>query len=436
MAGRFGLSGESKSALLASLRSLRQSPASVALPTPVARRAPPGDPEHYEELRLKRRIGAELNLPNMFFMEHEGIGGPVTRIGGRDCVNFVSYDYCGLNRDKRVQQAAINAVERYGISTGASRINAGGRPPHAALERELASHYQAEDAVIMVSGHATNVTAISSLFGQGDLVMHDALAHNSIVQGCVLSGARRIGFPHNDLAALDRLLAGARAQARQALIAVEGQYGMDGDAPDLAGLIAVARRHNAYLMVDEAHALGVLGATGQGVAEYCGVDPREVDIWMGTLSKTLAGCGGYIAGSAPMIDYLRSFAAGSVYSVGTPTPVVAASLAALEILHQEPERVARLQANSRLFLAEANAAALDTGSSIGMGIIPVIVGGAIATARAAAELFESGIFTMPVLPPGVPDRSSRLRFFITEGHSEEQIRNAVAATAATLRKVK
>jgi 7-keto-8-aminopelargonate synthetase-like enzyme len=219
------------------------------------------------------------------------------------------------------------------------------------------------------------------------------------------------------------------------LIAVEGQFGMDGDVPDLPGLIALTRLHDAVLMVDEAHALGVLGATGRGLAEHCGVDPPDVDIWMGTLSKTLAGCGGYIAGTTALIDYLRNFATGSVYSVGTPTPVVAASLAALEILHLEPERVARLQHNSQLFLTLAKEAGLDTGHSIGMGIVPVIVGSAIATARAAAALLERGIFLMPVLPPGVPDRSSRLRFFITEGHSEAQIGEAVRLTAEVLRKV-
>jgi 8-amino-7-oxononanoate synthase len=436
MANMFGMLEDSKHALLASLRGRKPVRAAQATTAPQTRRPPPGDPGLYDELGLKRRIGEALSLPQMFFLEHEGVGGPVTRIGGRDCVNFVSYDYCGLNRDRRVQQAAIDAIGRYGVSVGASRINGGARPPHARLEAALAAHYGTEDAVIMVSGHATNVTTISCLFGPGDLVVHDALAHNSIVQGCMLSGARRLGFPHNDLAALDRTLAEARPRARQALIAVEGQYGMDGDVPDLPGLVAIARRYDAYLMVDEAHALGVLGATGRGLSEHSGVPAHEVDIWMGTLSKTLAGCGGFIAGSAPMIDCLRGWAAGSVYSVGTPSPVAAASLAALEILHAEPDRVARLQRNSRTFLAEARAAGFDTSGSIGSGIVPVIIGSAITTARVAGMLLERGLFVLPVLPPGVPDGSSRLRFFITEGHTEAQIRDAVRMTAEVLAKAR
>ena len=383
-----------------------------------------------------RAAAEHLDLANPYFKVHEGTSGAIACIGNRQYVNFASYNYCGLNGDPRVQQAAIRAMGAFGTSVGASRLVAGERPLHAELEQALAAHYTAEDCVVMVSGHATNVTVLGHLLSSGDLVLHDALAHNSVMQGCILSGARRLPFPHNDLQALDRLLERARPMARQALIVVEGHYSMDGDVPDLAGLVTLARRYDAHLMVDEAHSLGVLGATGRGVFEHCGVAPSDIDIWMGTLSKTLAGCGGYIAGSAAMIDYLRHTAPGFVYSVGMSPPLAAASLAALQALHAEPERVARLQANGALFLAEARARSLDTGASIGAAIVPVVVGSSIRAARAAELLFECGVNVQPIIHPAVPERSARLRFFLSYQHEPEQIREAVRLTAECVAQAK
>ena len=399
-------------------------------------RQPLGEKAQYDDVEVKERIGDAFGIQSQFFLEQQDADGPRAVIGGRACVNFAAYDYCGLNHDPRVRAAAVAATERWGISPGASRINAGSRPPHAELERALATHYSQEAALLFVSGHATNVSTIATLVGAPDVVVHDALAHNSVVQGCILSGARRLSAPHNDLSALNTLLARARPQARHALIVVEGHYGMDGDVADLPGLIDIARRHRAYLMVDEAHSLGAIGRTGRGLAEHWGVDPAEVDIWMGTMSKTLAGCGGYIASNAATIGYLWRNTPGHVYSVGNPTPVVAASLKALEILHAEPERVARLHTNAKLFLDLARTEGLDTGTSIGAAIVPAIVGSALTTAAVAWRLYEQGIFVMPVLPPGVPDASSRLRFFFTAAHGEAEIRTAVRATAETLRIVR
>jgi 8-amino-7-oxononanoate synthase len=391
-------------------------------------RRPLGDQQKYEEIRLIRAAGDRLGLATPYFKVHEGIAGATTRIGNREYLNFVSYNYCGLNGDPRVQRAAEDAIATFGTSVSASRLVAGERPVHRELEQALAAHYQAEDCVVMVSGHATNVTVIGHLLGEGDIVMHDALSHNSVVQGCILSGARRFSFPHNDLDALERMLKSARPRARQALITVEGHYSMDGDVPDLAGLIALARRYDAHLMVDEAHGLGVIGKTGHGIHEHAGVAPDGVDIWMGTLSKTLAGCGGYIAGSAAMVDYLRHSAPGFVYSVGMPAPMAAASLKALEILHAEPERVAKLQANAQLFLAEARARGLDTGPSIGAAIVPVILGSSIRAARAADLLFQRGVNVQPIIHPAVPERAARLRFFLSSLHEPDQIREAVRLT--------
>jgi 8-amino-7-oxononanoate synthase len=196
--------------------------------------------------------------------------------------------------------------------------------------------------------------------------------------------------------------------------------------PDLAAFVAVARRHRAWLMVDEAHSLGVLGPRGFGLADHAGVDPGEVDIWMGTLSKTLVSCGGYIAGRQDLVDYLKRMAPGFVFSVGMAPPAAAAALAAVEILEQEPERVRRLNQRAALFLKLARDGGLDVGGSVGAAIIPIITGSSIAAARLSQALFERGINVQPILYPAVPERAARLRFFLTAEHSETQVREAVA----------
>ena len=257
------------------------------------------------------------------------------------------------------------------------------------------------------------------------MIVHDALIHNSVVEGARLSGARRVPFPHLDHEAADRRLAEARPRGGHALLVIEGHYSMDGDVPDLPAFIAVARRHRAWLMVDEAHALGVLGARGFGTADYFGVDPGEVDIWMGTLSKSLVACGGYIAGRAELIDYLKLVLPGFVFSVGMAPPTAAAALAALAILEREPGRVRRLNDRAALFLKLAREGGLDVGGSIGASIVPVITGGSIRAGRLAQAMFGRGVNVQPILYPAVPERAARLRFFLTAEHSEEQVREAV-----------
>ena len=426
----FGLASDVKSQLLQRLANRTATRAPAAGPAP---RPPLGDPQVREELRRIREAGDILAIDNPFFHVHEGLAGAETIIGNRTYLNFASYNYLGLNGDPRVIAAAHAAMQRYGTSVSASRLVAGERPIHRDLEAALAAHHHTEDCLALVSGHATNVTAIGHLVGRGDAIVHDALAHNSVVQGALLSGAHRVAFPHNDPAALDRALANTRA--RKTLVVIEGHYSMDGDTPDLAAIAAITRRHGAWLMVDEAHSLGVLGPTGAGIAEHTGTDPSCVDIWMGTLSKTLSGCGGYIAASRDIVSYLRESAPGFVYSVGLSPPVAAAALECLNLVHAEPWRVTRLHENAALFLDLARSAGLDTGASIGAAIIPVIIGSSIKTARAADLLLKRGYNILPILQPAVPERAARLRFFLSALHTPEQIRRAVAATAEAVAEV-
>jgi 8-amino-7-oxononanoate synthase len=383
-------------------------------------RLDPAQLDGYRELRLIEAAAAELGIADPFFRIHDGIAGAETVIGGRRISNFASYDYLGLNGDPRVIEAAKAAIDRYGTTVSASRMVSGERPIHRELEAELAHLYDAEDAVALVGGHATNVSLIGALLGPGDIIVHDALAHNSIVEGARLSGARRMPFRHLDYDAADRALGETRPRDGNALIVIEGHYSMDGDVPDLAAFAALARRHHAWLMVDEAHALGVLGRRGFGLAEHGGIDPGEVDIWMGTLSKSLVSTGGYIAGGGALIGYLKHTLPGFVFSAGIAPPLAAAALAALRILRDEPERVTRLNRNAALFAGLLRDAGLDIGGSVGAAIVPLITGSSIAAGRLAQALFARGVNAPPILYPAV--HAARLRFFVTAAHSEKQLR--------------
>jgi 8-amino-7-oxononanoate synthase len=383
--------------------------------------------DDYEQLRLHRAAADMMGLGSPFFREHEQVDGMISRIDGRDCVNFASYDYVGLNGHHEVRAAAAAAVAEWGVSATASRLVGGERPYHRALEAAIAGWLGTEAAIAMTSGHATNVTTIGTLMGPGDLVLADAFIHNSITEGCRLAGCQRVVFPHNDLDWLDDYLARNRGRYRRVLIAAEGLYSMDGDAPDLAGLIRIKSRHDAWLMIDEAHALGVLGETGRGLAEHAGVDPQSVEIWMGTLSKSLATCGGFIAGSRALIDYLRYKAPGFVFSVGVPAPVAAAATTALEVLGREPERVAKLQANGAHFLRRSREAGLDCGHSQGYAVAPVITGSSLTAATASDRMFQQGINVLPIIFPAVPEKAARLRFFLTSDHDTAAIDRAIDA---------
>jgi len=264
------------------------------------------------------------------------------------------------------------------------------------------------------------------------VILCDALMHNSAVQGAEFSGARRLTFPHNDWRALDAMLQRVRAQHRRALVLVEGVYSADGDIPELKRFIEVKERHAAMLMVDEAHSLGVLGATGRGIAEHAGVDPNAVDIWMGTLSKSLASCGGYIAGAGALVEYLKYTSPGFVYSVGIPPSNAAAALASLRKLIAEPQRVATLRKRTAYFLARCREEGLDTGASAGTPVIPVIVGDSLRATRLAAMLLAAGVNVQPMVAPAVANRAARLRFFVASTHTEQELSQTVRLLVAAM----
>lgn len=425
----------SKADLVAAARAAAQRRALRPAAVADAARGFESHPDWRDSQRMKQ-VATLVGVTSPFFRMHHGHAGAVTVIDGREMVNFASYDYCGLNADPRIAAAAKAAIDAYGVSPSGSRLVAGCRPVHDALEAALARHYEADAALCFVSGHSTNVSTIAQVMGEGDLILHDALCHNSILVGVKLSGAARRAFPHNDLATLERLLVENRGLYRNALIVTEGLFSMDGDVPPLADLVALKRRFGCWLMVDEAHALGCVGARGRGSFEETGVAPGDVDIWMGTLSKTLAATGGYIAGSATLIELLRGHAAGFVYSVALAPALAAAAEQALALLTAEPERVARLQGNASAFLAAAREAGLETGSAGPYGIVPIIVGDSLLAAKLSERLLALGINVMPVMFPAVPMQGARLRFFLSALHGAEQIEAAVVATAETLKELR
>jgi len=386
----------------------------------------------YQQIAMMRQAADQLGLVDPFFKVHEGTAGATSVINGQTCINFASYNYLGFSGDPRINQAACDAVARYGTSVSASRVVSGERPIHQELEQALAKAYDVEDAVVFVSGHATNVSTLGHLLGPKDLVLHDEYIHNSSLVGAQLSGAKRMSFSHNDPAALEALLARHRHQFERVLVVIEGLYSMDGDIPELPRFIELKQRYQAWLMVDEAHSFGIMGDTGLGLREYFDIDPRDVDIWMGTMSKAMAGCGGYIAGSKPLVETLRYLAPGFLYSVGMPAQVAAPSLAALQLMQQEPERVQRLHAISRYFLEQATARGLDTGKSIGAAVVPVIIGSSAAAARLSNALLEQQINVQPILHPAVPEKSARLRFFLSCEHTQAHIDQTLDALTALL----
>jgi 8-amino-7-oxononanoate synthase len=390
-------------------------------------------PPDYAALKRTFETAGDGGVADLFYRSFDGINANSAVMAGAEFINFCSYNYLGLSGDPRVSAAAKAAIDTYGTSVSASRLVSGERPLHAAFETALARWIGVEAALTFVGGFLTNEDVIGHLMDQQDLILYDSLIHASVQQGARLSGATVLPFPHNNPEALDTILKRRRAEARQVLIVIEGVYSMDGDTPDLAAYVGIKQRHNALLMVDEAHSMGVLGTTGRGLAEHAGVNATNVDLWMGTLSKSFASCGGYIAGSREIVTYLRQTAPGFVYSVGMAPPLAGAALEALRIMEAEPHRVARLGARTAQFHALAKKAGLDLGSADPTSAVaPVMIGASAKAARLSRLLMDAGILALPIGYPAVPEGKARLRFFFSSTHTEADIHRSVEAIATIL----
>lgn len=373
------------------------------------------------------RIGGSsiLGRSNPWFIRLDERRGEIVARGGT-LKNFGNYDYLGLGNHTDIQSAVVDALHAHGPSVSGSRLVGGERSFHAAFERELAEFLGFDAALATISGYLTNLSLLPHMLGSHDLVFADELCHNSIQKGLAAAKARHRLFRHNDLDALERLLADADPDARIRLIVVESLYSMDGDVVDLPRLVEIKKRWNCWLMVDEAHSVGVLGRSGRGLCEHFGVDPAEIDVMTGSLSKTLVSSGGFICARTEVIDWLRYSLPGFVYSVGLSPVAVAAAHAALRVLRTEPERVERLHALSTRFVDGVRSAGLDPGPAVGRGIVPVLFRDIDTTLRVAALLEAENIFAPPVVLVGVPSDAPRIRFFLSAAHDRADIDAVVA----------
>ncbi|NLB51040.1 MAG: aminotransferase class I/II-fold pyridoxal phosphate-dependent enzyme [Clostridiaceae bacterium] len=384
-------------------------------------------PEYKAFAERRESLTAALDLfGNPYFIAQDSSLRDVSYIGDRKMLNFASYNYVGLSGDPEVNQAAIDAVQQYGTSASGSRLIAGEKTVHQDLEKALARWKGTEDALVLVGGHSTNVTFVGNFCGERDLILYDILSHNSITEGIRMAQADARPFPHNDYEALEQLLKNRRDRYEKVLIIVEGAYSMDGDVAPVPEFVRIKKAYDCFLMVDEAHSMLVLGETGRGVDEHFGIDPKEIDIHMGTLSKGFGTCGGYLAGSHNLIEYLRYNLPGFVFSVGISPPLAAAVLKGIEIMDRDNSRIERLRRNIKIFLDEARRYGLDTCLAAETAVTPIMIGPDEIAFMLSKQLEDEGIIVPPAVFPAVARGQARLRFCVTSEHTEEQILEALA----------
>lgn len=358
-----------------------------------------------------------------FFQPLSDSEGTTALFRGKEVVMIGSNNYLGLTTHPKVRQAAIEAIERYGTSCTGSRFLNGTLELHLELDRRLAAFVGKEAALVFPTGYQTNVGTISALVQKGDFVIIDKDDHASIVDGCFMSRGEMRRFNHNDPDSLDRVLSRLPQDAGK-LVVVDGVYSMGGDIAPLPQLVEIAKRHGARIMVDDAHSLGVL-ADGRGTAAHFGLTD-EVDLIMGTFSKSFASIGGFIAGSAEVMHYVQHHARSLMFSASLPAPNAATVLAALTIIETEPEHVRRLWENANYMRAGLHRLGYDTGPSQ-TPIIPLMIRDEYRTVLAWHALIENGVYTNPVVPPGVPPNSSLLRTSYMATHTTEHLDRALKA---------
>ncbi|MFU8773842.1 MAG: aminotransferase class I/II-fold pyridoxal phosphate-dependent enzyme, partial [Anaerolineales bacterium] len=339
-------------------------------------------------------------------------------VNGNEMGMYASYSYLGLVGHPRINAAAIAAIERFGSGTHGVRTLAGSLTIHKELEETIAEFKGTEAAITYSSGYATNLSVISSLVGRGDYVISDKLNHASIVDGCLMSGAKFLRFRHNDMEALeDRLKQVPNGAAK--LVVSDAVFSMDGDIIDFPKTVELCRKYNAWLMIDEAHSLGVLGNTGRGIEEHFGMKD-VIDIKMGTLSKTIPSVGGYIAGKFDLIDYLRHVSRAYIFSAALPPAQAAAANAAFKVILDEPWRIEKLTANTKQFIGGLQERGFDT-MLTETAIVPVLCGSDEVAFTMTGTAHQSGIFVLPVVSPAVPPGLARLRATVTASHEPDEI---------------
>ncbi len=378
----------------------------------------------YIERRARLAGWAILKDGNPWFVPLDRLQAEV-RASGSELISFANYDYLGLADHPGIKTAAHAALDRVGVGALGSRLVGGERLIHSNFEDALARFVGADAALTLVSGYLTNLTTIAHLMGKRDLIIYDELSHNSIVSGIMATKSTAVEFRHNDMEHLRIVLQEQRANHRNCLIIIESLYSMDGDVANLPELLALKDEFGAWLLVDEAHSIGVLGKHGYGISEHFGTDPKRIDIIIGTLSKTFASCGGFICAQRHVLEFMKFTLPGFVYSVGLPPIIAAAAGEALELIIREPERVTKVQANAQYFLKKAKAAGLATGEAMGHGIIPILFPSLKSTMMGAAHLLERGIYAPPIVHVGVPKGLPRIRFFISARHSHADIDRTV-----------
>lgn len=371
---------------------------------------------------------AEYFLNNNLYFYDQPItelkGGSRVMVNGREMAMFASYSYLGLIGHERINQAAKAAIDRFGTGTHGVRLLAGTLTIHKELEEAIAEFKNAGAAITFSSGYITNSTVLSALTGEGDLVFSDTLNHASIVDGCRLSRARSIRFDHNDMDHLEQCMSDAPAGTTRLVIA-DAVFSMDGDIIDLPRLAEICKRHNAWLMIDEAHSTGVLGATGRGIEEHFGMDDA-IDIKMGTLSKTIPSTGGYIAGRKDLVFFLRHFCRGYIFSAALSPAQAAAAKEALSVIIDEPWRVEKLRKNSARFISGLKERGFNT-LRTSTAIVPVMCGSDEQSLELTRETQKQGIFVLPIVSNAgaVQPGMSRLRTTVTAAHDEYEIDRAM-----------
>jgi glycine C-acetyltransferase len=362
----------------------------------------------------------------------ELLPGMRVRVRGREMGMYASYSYLGLINHPRINEAAKKAVDQFGTGTNGVRSLAGTLTIHTELEETIADFKHAEAAITYSSGYATNLTVISTLMGRGDYVFSDKLNHASIVDGCLMSGAEFRRFRHNDMAHLDGLLRNAPPEVAKLVIA-DSVFSMDGDIIDLPKMLELCRQHNAWLMIDEAHSLGVLGEKGTGIEEHFGLGD-VIDIKMGTLSKTIPSVGGYVAAKKEIITYLRHASRAYIFSAALPPAQAAAANEAFKVILDEPWRLERLNQNTRQFIGGLKSMGFDT-MLTETAIVPVLCGDDDIAFAMTREAQYNDVFVLPVVSPAVPEGLARLRATVTAAHEPGEIERAMDVIGEAGRKL-